>query len=134
MGTDALSLSKEKDAFLDKKIIVADTSYITYSGSWGVPNPTYTTTYLISDEDKSDEDLKTALNQKKTKERELAKRRREIAKEKKDDPYYRGESVGNASYSITTLRKVLKSFDKRPLGYHGSMSSTRYDYYIKKES
>ena len=64
LGVDASSLSKQKDSFLDEGIYFSHKTTINYSGSWGVPNPTYTTTYFVDDTPVSKEELKELITKK----------------------------------------------------------------------
>ena len=129
IGKDSNELSKEKNSILDKKILFEKTDSTNFSGSWGVPNPSTSMDYFLPEGDVDEDDLKNSIRDKKLEEKEHRKRQ----KREQDgrDYRYQRPSTYYTEYGVTTLRNVLKDFDKRQKSSHGSLSSSNYYYNIK---
>lgn len=117
-----------KDKVLDYKVYIETKSRIDYSGSWGVPNPTTITTITINQWD--DGFLKDMVKAKTLSEK--ARRKEQDKRNKNHNYQFQRPSTYTITYKTTTLRKLLKEFPNREKGYHGTLSSSRYEYNINK--
>jgi hypothetical protein len=132
LNTSSESLSKDKNSVLDNKILFTKKLITNFSGSYGVPNPKTITTYHFSDESNDESKLKSFIADKKKDEREHLKKQ----KKEQDNHDYRFQrpSTSQTEYGVTTLRKVMKDFEKRQKSFHGTMSSSKYEYKILKNN
>lgn len=132
IGETASGYAKNKgEALLDEKIYFQKNTTTNYSGSYHVPNPTYTVTYFVPESGKFNEyDLKAKISDLKAKEK-VRKKDQDRREENHDYRFQKPSSQMN-EYGITTLRKVLKDFDNRPKSFRGAMSSSTYNYNIVK--
>lgn len=124
----ALGIAKIKDELLDYKTLIEYKVRTDYSGSWGVPNPTTITTITINKWD--DGFLKDMVKAKTSSEK--ARRKEQDKRDKNHNYQFQRSSTYTVSYKTTTLRKLLKEFPNREKGYHGTLSSARYEYGINK--
>lgn len=124
----ALEIAKIKDELLDYKTLIEYKVRTDYSGSWGVPNPTTITTITINQWD--DGFLKDMVKAKTLSEK--ARRKEQDKRDKNHNYQFQRPSTYAITYKTTTLRKLLKEFPNREKGYHGTLSSSRYEYNINK--
>jgi hypothetical protein len=117
-----------KDELLDYKTLIEYKVRTDYSGSWGVPNPTTITTITINKWD--DGFLKDMVKAKTSSEK--ARKKEQDKRDKNHNYQFQRSSTYTVSYKTTTLRKLLKEFPNREKGYHGTLSSSYYEYKIQK--
>jgi hypothetical protein len=63
---------------------------------------------------------------------EKARKKEQDKRDKNHNYQFQRSSTYTVSYKTTTLRKLLKEFPNREKGYHGTLSSSYYEYKIQK--
>ena len=123
-------LKDKKNEFLNKKIVLEHEGRTTYSGAWGVPSFHSVNKFYISESPLDELSVKEKIKELKKEEKIRLKNQRS----KEHDYRFQRSDDLYKSWEITTLKKVLKNWNKREKDSHGVFGSSSHKYILYKKT